>query len=372
MLFSKVAGQDYLKKHFIQEINSGKISHARLFLGHAGSGTLPLALGFVQYLFCRNKGSVDSCGQCDQCIKVSQLQHPDLHFSFPTVQAEAKFSREKLPEWRKQITENPYFNLKDWVSVIDPKGRNAIIGSEESLEIVKALSLKSYEGSYKVMIIWCANDMNVTAANKLLKILEEPPAKTLFILIAETEDTMLKTILSRTQIVKIPRLDTDAIAAYLHLKNKIPMTTASNISTRSEGNLRLGIEMAENNDINGDELKEFIQFMRICYKKDVIAMLEWSDAMGSEARDRQKSFLHYCLHMFRQSILKNYTQDILVRLTDDETDFLKNFARFITGNNIIDFNETFNNAIYHIDRNANAKIVLTNVCFKVMRFIHFA
>lgn len=372
MLFSKVAGQEYLKDHFIKEINSGKSSHARLFLGQSGAGTLPLALAFVQYLFCKNKGQNDSCGVCDQCVKVSQLQHPDLHFSFPTVQADTKFSREKLAQWRKQISENPYFNDKDWVNFIDPKGRNAIIGSEESLEIVKALSLKSYEGSYKVMVIWCANDMNVTAANKLLKILEEPPAKTIFLLIAESEDSLLKTILSRTQIVKVPRLDTDAIAAYLHTNKGVSMHSASNLATRCEGDLRLALEMSENADVNADDLKQFIHFMRVCYKKDVIAMMEWSDAMGSESRERQKAFLNYSLHMFRQSILKNYTQDILVRLTDDEADFLKNFARFITGNNIMDFNLTFNDAIYYIDRNANAKIILTNVCFKVMRYIHFA
>lgn len=372
MLFSKVAGQQELKKHFIQEINSGKISHARLFLGNTGYGTLPLALAYIQFLFCKNKGETDSCGVCDQCVKVSQLKHPDLHFSFPTVQGITKFSRELLPEWRSMILKNPYFNGKDWITETDPKGRNAIIGSEESLEIVKSLNLKSFEGSYKVMIIWGAEDMNTTAANKLLKILEEPPSKTLFILISENQESLLQTILSRTQIVKVPRLDSDSISMYLSEKFKLPVSNASNFAVRADGNLRNGIDLITSVNEDQDDLNDFIQFMRTCYKKDVIGMIEWADAMGTQTKDRQKGFLVYSLHLFRQSILKNYTDDILTRLNDEEAGFLKNFAKFITGNNIVDFNNTFDEAIYHIDRNANSKIILTNVCFKVMRYIHFA
>ncbi len=372
MLFSKIAGQQELKSHFIQEIHSGKISHARLFLGNTGFGGLPLALAYIQYLFCKNKGENDSCGTCDQCVKVSQLQHPDLHFSYPTVQGIAKLSKELLPQWRNLILKNPYFNIKDWVGEIDSKGRNAIIGSEESLDIVKALSLKSFEGSYKIMIIWGANEMNPTAANKLLKILEEPPAKTLFILISESQDNLLQTILSRTQIVKIPRLDTDSIASSIARQFELPLSTAMNYAVRADGNMRTAIELMETKEDDQEELNDFIQFMRTCYKKDVLGMIEWADQMGGKTKERQKSFLVYSLHLFRQSILKNYTDELLIRLNEEEAAFLKNFSKFITGNNIIDFNATFDDAIYHIDRNANAKIVLTNVCFKVMRYIHFA
>ena len=209
MQFSAVVGQSELKRHLIDEVKNDKISHAQLFLGKPGYGPLPMALAFVQYLFCENKQAEDSCGECASCRKVAQLQHPDLHFSFPTVQGITKVSDAALPDWRAQIGNSPYFNLNDWIKKTDPRERKPIIGVQESEEIIKKLSLRSFEGGYKVMIIWMAEEMNPSCANKLLKIIEEPPAKTLFILVAESQEYMLQTILSRTQIVKVPRVTID-------------------------------------------------------------------------------------------------------------------------------------------------------------------
>src|SRR3989338_4988709 len=211
MQFSAVIGQDELKHHLLHEVKGGKISHAQLFLGKPGYCSLPLALAFVQYLFCENRSETDSCGECPQCRKVSELQHPDLHFSFPTVLAIAKKADAFISDWRAQIKENPYFNLHDWTRRIDSSERKPIIGVDESLEIIKKLNLKSFEGGYKVMVIWMAEEMNADCANKLLKILEEPTPKTLFILLAEAQDKMLTTILSRTQIVRVTMLPTDTI-----------------------------------------------------------------------------------------------------------------------------------------------------------------
>lgn len=372
MQFKDVVGQDELKAHLIQEVNQGKISHAQLFLGNSGFGGLPLAMAFLQYLFCENKQTKDSCGECNSCRKVHEMQHPDIHFSFPVVQVINKKSDFFLPNWRAQFISQPYFNLNQWTNRIDDKGRTPIISTEESQEIIKKLSFKSFEGGYKVMLIWMAEEMNLQCANKLLKILEEPPAKTLFILIADSQEKLLQTILSRTQLLKVPRIQIDDLSNYLQSKFDQDSSTATSIASQTEGNLIEAIEMLNSNlekNINRDL---FIQLMRVCYKKDVNPMLDWAEDISAIGKERQKAFLKYALHMFRQSLLRNYTENQLTKTSVEEEAFLKNFAKFITGNNIHGFMENFNDAVYHIDRNANPKILFTELCFKVMRFIHFA
>lgn len=372
MQFSEVVGHHALKQQLIHEVQSGKISHAQLFLGNEGYGTLPLALAFVQYIFCEQKSETDSCGQCPSCLKISDVQHPDVHFSFPTVLSISKIASEQFSNWRSEIANNPYFTLNHWTTTIDPKGRKPVIGSEESYEIIKKLALKSFEGGYKVMLIWAANEMNATSANRLLKILEEPPKNTLFILISNSQDSMLQTILSRTQLVKVPRIPNEELSAYLKQKYELNAQNADSIAARAEGDLILASEYAADNREQNEDQELFMDLMRVCYKKDVIQMLDWSEKIGNVSRERQKTFLKYALHMFRQSMLKNYTEDMLLRVSEEEAQFLKNFARFITGNNIQDFMETFNEGHYYIERNANPKILFTNICFKVMRYIHAA
>lgn len=371
MQFSDVVGHNEIKNQLIHEVNTGKISHAQLFLGNEGNGSLPMALAFVQYLFCENKQDFDSCGICASCKRVSTNQHPDIHFSYPTVLSISKFSKDFLPIWRKQLDDNPYFDLNQWTNLIDPKGRKPVIGSEESLEIIKSLSLKSYEGGYKVMIIWCADEMNTTCANKLLKILEEPPRKTLFLLIGRSQDLMLQTIISRTQILKIPRISQEDLSQYLR-KTGLSAQNADSIAARAEGDLvqALNAVSDQSDDLTDKDL--FIELMRVCYKKDVLKMIDWAEKVSTESKERQKIFIKYCLHMFRQSILKNYTDEVLTKVTNDEADFLKNFAKFITGNNIQEFMKTFDDAYFYLDRNANGKIIFTNVCFNVMRYIRAA
>lgn len=373
MQFSKVIGQDKLKKQAIQEINSGKISHAKLFLGKEGYGTLPFVLAYVQYLFCKNRQENDSCGSCDSCLKITDLQHPDIHFSYPTILANDKSTLEIYPTWRENVLKTPYFDLTDWTKVLDgDRGRKPIIGAEGSIDIIKSLSLKSFEGRYRVMIIWAADEMNIVSANKLLKIIEEPPSNTFFFLIGSQQEKFLQTTLSRTQIVQVPRIETDDLSNYLRKEYGLNISTADSITIRSEGNLIDSINYIDESQQITDDRELFIELMRTCYKKDVNLMLDWCDKIGEESRDRQKNFLQYCLHMFRQSLLKNYTEDALLRVSDEEGDFLKKFARFITGNNILHFNDTFNKAHYYLDRNANPKIVFTNICFNVMRYIHVA
>ncbi len=372
MQFEKIVGQQELKKHFVAEINSGNIAHARLFYGKAGYGTLPLAIAFVAYLFCENKQALDSCGTCPSCLKVNKLQHPDLHFSFPTVQADHKVSTPLLPHWREQIFEAAYFTEIDWLRRIDPKERNMIISVHESQEIIRKLNLKSYEGGYKAMIVWLPETMNTSAANKLLKILEEPTPKTIFILVAESHETILRTILSRTQMVRVPKIDDAELKRYLRTSLQLTPATSDRVIIQADGDFiqaRSALDHQEASDVNRNW---FVQLMRVSYRKDVIGMLDWAEEISTATKDRQKIFLEYALHMVRQSILKNYTGDQLTRLTTDEEDFLSKFARFITGNNLRDFMQSFSDSHYHLERNANSKILFTNISFQVMRYIHAA
>lgn len=371
MQFGFIPGQDEIKKHLIEEINGGKISHAKLFAGNAGHSSLPLALAFVQYLFCENKTETDSCGACPSCKKITDLQHPDLHFSFPTVQTISKVTNPLLPQWRQQIKDQPIFDLYDWTKRIDDKERKPIIGTEESLEIVKKLALKSYEGGYKVMLIWMAEEMNTTCANKLLKILEEPPAKTLFLFVTDSADKLLPTILSRTQILRIPSLPIDTIREVVE-NNGVNRQLAESIAARSNGNL-IDAQRIMGDQSEANQFRDlFISLMRVCFKKDVNAMLDWTEDVSTLSREGQKHFVHYALHMVRQSVLKNYTDNILIRVSEEEAEFLKKFSRFISNNNVIDFIEIFNDAHYHLERNAFAKLLFTQLCFQVMRFIHRA
>lgn len=372
MQFKDIIGQQEIKAQLIQEVEQDKISHAQLFLGQSGYGGLPLALAFITYLFCENKSSSDSCGRCPSCHKIAISQHPDVHFSFPVVLQPYKNSDGALHHWREQLSESVYFTPMDWLRRIDEKERKPIIGSEESQEIVRKLSLKSYEGGYKVMVIWQAEQMNTDCANKLLKILEEPPLKTLFILVCERQDAILPTILSRTQLLKIPRIQTEELKSHFQKHTALTGAALDSILARAEGNYLAANELLGTHQELDDNRDLFIQLMRVCYKKDVIQMLDWAERAATLTKARQQIFLTYSLHMFRQSLLRNYTQDLLTKVSQEENEFLEKFSKFITGNNLFDFTQTFDEAHYNIERNANPKILFTNLCFRVMRFIHFA
>jgi DNA polymerase-3 subunit delta' len=372
MQFKDVIGQREVKQQLLREVQHDKISHAQLFLGNLGHGALPLVLSFAQYILCQNRTETDSCGICDSCRKASALQHPDLHFSFPVVQTLGKTSDVFLAKWRDLIQKTPYFSINTWNETIDDKGRNSIIGAEESLQIIKKLSLKSFEGGNKIMIIWKAEEMNPTSANKLLKILEEPPEKTIFLLIAENQESLLQTILSRTQIIRVPRIGLDEMRSFLQQKHNLDISESMSVASQVEGNYIDALELLQEGDNKEFNREMFIQLMRVCYKKDVLPMISWAESIAEIGREKQKIFLRYAIHMFRQSMLRNYTENQLTKTSQEEDKFLANFARFITGNNITGFMENFNDAYYHIERNANPKILFTELCFKVMRFIHFA
>ncbi len=370
--FQQIIGQTHLKQELIRAINSDKIAHAQLLQGPAGHGGLPLALAFSQFLFCSDRQPEDSCGRCASCLKVQQLQHPDLHFVYPVVQSIGKVSDLFLSDWRSQIEQSPYFDLFAWTERIDNKLRKPIIGTEESKDIIRKLSLKGYEGGYKVMIIWQPEEMNADCANKLLKILEEPPARTLFLLVSEDASKLMITIQSRTQLIRVPKITTEDLSAYLQLTKGQTKTNADAVAAFADGSVLTAIAYLETTEDQDQQRNQFIQLMRVCYKKEVLAMMDWADEIASIGKERQKLFIQYTLHMLRQSILTNYMGDVLTKVSDEEAAFLEKFAPFISGNNIREFMSTLDAAYFQIDRNANARILFTQLCFQTMRYIHQA
>ncbi len=372
MQFKDIIGQDNFKEKLIHGVQKNNLRHAQLFTGAAGYGALGLSIAYAQYVLCLDKKKNDSCGTCSSCLKINKLQHPDLHFSFPTVQIESKTSNPFLSHWREQVKKNPYFTLFDWTQIIDIKGRQPIISVWESEDIQRKLTLTSYEGGYKVMIIWMADKMNSQCSNKILKILEEPPNKTIFLLVSQDNEILLDTIKSRCQILHLNRVDNAAIKLHLKTKYQLDQEQSESIASFSEGNIIKALELINIDEQEGSLCDDFIGLMRSSYKKNVVEMMNWAEDMAQIGKERQKLFLIYCSHMLRQCIIKNYGSIDHVKVSESELSFINKFSPFINGNNIREFMKSIDDAYYQLDRNANPKILFTLICFQSMRLLHKA
>jgi len=375
MNFSAILGQGHLKNHLMKSTDNGRISHAQLFVGKEGSGVLPMAIAYAQYILCSISNDKEACA-----LKCSKLMHPDLHFAFPVATNDRIKSKPVsnffLEDWRNFIGLNPYGNLFEWLQSIGIENKQGQIGVDEAEEIVKSLRLKSYEGGYKVMIIWMADKMNTSAANKLLKLLEEPPEKTVFILTAEDEEQIITTIKSRCQQLNFPLLsEADITKGLIEIEDTDP-PIAEQIAHQADGNFNKALHLLHND--NADEQFEqwFIIWVRAAFKAKGNAaviqnLIEWSETIAKSGRETQKRFLNYCLQFFRQALLLNYSADELVFLEPKSPNFkLEKFAPFIHSGNIMDINKELNDAIYHIERNGNAKIILLDLSIKLTRLLH--
>ncbi len=367
MKFSDVIGQKSIIKTLISSIRNKRISHAQLFLGENGYGTYALALAYAQYINCENQFDDDSCGRCDNCKKMIKLEHPDVHFTFPIVTSEKnKISKIYAKQWMKYCLENKYFNLQDWYSYIKKDGKTGGIYVNEASEINRKIHLKPSTGKFKVVIIWHADMMNLEIANKLLKNLEEPPKNTIFILITNREERLLTTIKSRTQLVKIPAISNE------DLKDRIisytdSISEANDIVNASEGNFIKAKEFLESTE--NEFFLQFSAWMRFCVKKDVHGVVNWVKNFTSNEREKQKDFIIYCLHIFRQALVKNYNGDELVRIIGEEAKFNANFTNFIHHENIMQLYELFNEAYEHINRNGNQKIIFLDLSFHIFKVL---
>ncbi|MBW6483177.1 MAG: DNA polymerase III subunit delta' [Vicingaceae bacterium] len=373
MFFKDIVGYRETKKKLLHIINNDRISHAQLFLGKEGSGNLAMALAYAQYVNCQQKGAEDSCGTCPSCIKFQKLVHPDLHLVFPVATNEKvkkdPVSANFLDRWRAAFLNNPYFTLADWQEIAETGNKQLLINTKESSDILKALSLKTYEAEYKIMLIWFPEKMNASSSNKLLKILEEPPKKTLFLLVASFAEQLLPTIISRVQLVKLNPINEEELTDYIIEKYQLPKDKAENIARLSDGNVNQLIRIIEKGDDTEFFQNTFVQLMRSAFVGNVPGLIDWTDEMAKIGREKQKQFLIYGLHLFRESLIMNYGDVALSKKNSKEAEFLKKFAPYIHGTNCMDTIELFNDAVYHIERNANPKILFLDVALKLTKLL---
>lgn len=371
MLFKQVVGQEDIKHRLIRMVNENRVSHSLLFTGPEGNGKLAVAIAFAQYLNCLNPSENDSCGECSSCKKYAKLVHPDLHFVFPVIKNNSEknpVSNTYLTEWRALVNETPYFSLTTWLNQIRKEGDNkqGAIFTSESSEIIKKLSLKTFEGNYKVMIIWMPEKMNEATANKLLKILEEPSQNTVFILVSNKPDEMISTILSRTQQLKIPSLTYDEIANHLSHKFHMPIADVQGAAKVANGNLIYGEEQIQMSEENKFFFEQFIQMMRDSYARKVGDLLKWVEEMSRQPREIQRNFLNYAINMIRENYVMNFKHPDIVYLTPEQLEWSKKFSPFINDNNAMMIAEDFSLADSHIGQNGNSKVVLFDLGLKLI------
>jgi DNA polymerase-3 subunit delta' len=380
MKFSDIVGQNHLKNHLVNSVQKGRIPHAQLFIGPEGSGTLSMALAYAQYIICNNKGSENEGGSTACNLKFDHLQHPDLHFVYPVATTDSiksnATSDDFLGTWIDFLKETPYGSVNDWYEAIGIQKKQGNISVHEAASILKKLILKPFEGGYKVMIIWMAEKMNTEAANKLLKLLEEPTDKTVFILIAEDEKAILQTILSRCQVLHFNALNEQEIVQGLIEKESCDEVDAYSIAKQAQGNYNKALKLRYNitNEYPFDEW--FVTWVRAAFRANknarvVSDLIKWSDEIASIGREKQKLFLNHCMELFRQALLLNYSTSELVYMEPKVENFkLKNFAPFVNEHNILEIYQEIEDATYHIERNGNAKMIFTDLSIKLTRLIH--
>ena len=370
MLFRDIAGQNMVKEQMLRSVKEGRIGHAQLFAGGEGSGSLLLALAYAQYLNCLSPLADDSCGVCSSCVKAAKLAHPDIHFVFPVIKKEGSnttpVSDDYIKEYRELLLEHKYFSAQQWFAAISDGRKSGLIYADESSVILRKLSLKNFEAKYKVMIIWLPERMNDTGANKLLKILEEPPASTVFLLVSENPQLLLSTILSRTQLVNIPPIDTDSLTEALCARFEMPESSTRVAARLAKGNY---VEAVQNLDATKEQSGFFDMFamlMRSCYSRKIFEIIKWVEIVAPLSRDKTKAFIDYSIGMLRESYIYNFKQPELVYLTPAEEGFVSKFAVFINDKNIEPMTEGLQLAYAHIEQNGNARIVLFDMAIKMV------
>jgi len=368
MLFKDIIGQREASTHLLQSVKEGRIANTQLFLGKPGSGTLLLAIAYARAILCTELGENDSCGICKNCTMVNGLAHPDLHFSFPIIlNAKERTSDIHLKTWRKAVLKDPFLSAEDWYAGLGMENKQGVIGKDESLSIMKKLLLRSFGGGYKIMLMWMPESMNLSAANKLLKIFEEPADRTVFLLVAENIERLLPTVISRTQIFKVPKLSTIDVAQGLSNYEDLSEEDRMAIAMRSNGDLNAARKDAA--DQNGQLLDKFRDWMRICFKKDVRAAIGMVEEIGRSGREQQKALLKYGLHMCRQCLVHEQQLDQLVLSAGPEKGFIEKFTPFLNIERTDAVQEEMNTAIAHIERNANSKIVFMDLTLTLFKLI---
>jgi DNA polymerase III subunit delta' len=369
MSFAQVIGQDGVKDHLVELVRSNRLSHALLFLGHEGSGALPMALAFAQYVVCENKKENDACGICPSCVKASQLVHPDIHYTYPVIPKKAgdkPVSSDYSSEWREFIGQYPYGNAYDWLQFIGAENKQGNITAQECNDIIHKLSLKSFESGYKILILWMPEYLG-NEGNKLLKLIEEPPADTLFLLVAENESLILQTILSRTQLVKIPLPETAAIAAALVDRAGLSADQARQIAVLCEGNYHEALQLIRHADDDWQGVLR--EWLNAILKTGPVAQVKWIEEISKSGRERQKQFLRYFNHLLEQAIRLRYIDAGQVPIPDGEKDFALRLNKIADIGQQKAIIQELDNAAYYIERNAHAKMLFHALTIKLYHIL---
>jgi DNA polymerase-3 subunit delta' len=372
MQFRDVIGQGEIKQRLRQAVEDDRIPHALLLVGPLGNGKLTLALAFAQYINCSDRKNGDSCGTCSSCRKYSKLIHPDLHFTFPVIRTstiDKPTSVDYISKWRQYFTENPYPKYEKWIQLISDENKQGVIFVEEARDLIHKLNQKSYEAEYKVSIIWLPETMHLHCANKILKILEEPPFKTLFILVSEAEEKLLSTIRSRCQVIRVPKIEDKNLESHLAGLGLDEDFNPATIARLARGNYLTALEIIQNDEERAFNHRQFALMMRNGYGRKLAEILTWSEEMGNIGRIRQLSFLNYCGQFIRENFILNLKNQELVYMDDQEKDFSLKFSPFINEKNVLFLYGEFDKSYRDISMNGNAKLVFLDLGLKVSKMI---
>ena len=369
MYMKDIIGQNEAKQHLLTLVHEARVPHAMLLYGPSGSGKLPLAIAFARYLTCDHPGTDDACGHCPSCLMMNKLAHPDVYFAFPVIKKKSgrdTVSADYLDQWRQQLLDTPYFDLPMWLARIGTENQQAQIFVSESDEIQRALSLKPSRGKYKIMIIWLPEKMNAECGNKLLKLLEEPPAHTVFLMVSEAADTLMPTLVSRMQRFRLPPLPEEDIANMLTSRYMLSAEDSQEIAHLSEGS----VITAVGNIRLGEERRMFFELftslMRLAYARRLKELKAWSEQVAALGRERQKNFLDYCEQMLRENFIYNFHHPEMNYMAREEKQFAVRFAPFINERNVTGIFNELQEAARHIEQNANPKIVFFDFVLKII------
>lgn len=374
MNFSQIPGQREIREKLIRSVKEQRVSHAQLFAGPEGSGGMALALAYARYISCENRNDYDSCGVCKSCVKYDKMIHPDLHFVFPIIKTKKypdPVCDNFLKDWRDYAVNANYFRLNNWLTHIDVENAQGLIFSSEASEIIRKINLKTYESEFKIMIIWLPEKMHQVTANKLLKMIEEPPEKTIFLLVSEDTEKIIPTIRSRCQLIKIPAFTTRDIEKYLISTFGLTQAKAADLARVSNGSMARATELCENQETNKLNLERFQNLMRYAWKRDITGLMSWSEEIAATGREPQKNFLLFSLRLIRENLMLTLGQqkNNLVYLTGDEQSFSEKFHPFIKQENVYQLSGELNLAHSHIEANGNAKIIFLDLALKTARLI---
>ncbi len=372
MRFADIPGLSETKEKLVDAVKHNHIAHAQLFMGKTGALNLPLALAYANYLHCQNKTTTDACGTCAACSKSLKYIHPDTNFVFPIGNIKGdkdpdRFKAEMLKSWRAFLTEQPFGDLNDWTTYYGGEDKQALISREESREIIKTLSLKPFESPYKVMIIWRPELMHPSAANGILKILEEPPVNTFFILVSNAAEQLLPTILSRTQLIQVPLLADEDLQAYVKANHKVEASRLQEITQLAEGDLNMAIKLIDREEDHFQD--RFADWMRSCYKRDYPKLVSFSEDFHDLDRLSQRNLFQYSLSMMRETLLHAAGADSISRMKTAEVKFVHDFSKIMDVEKVGTINQLVTEAHYHLERNGSAKMIFLDLSLHIAKTI---